>query len=312
MSSHGCHSKHSHSHTHNLSVGEKKLWLAILANTLIALLQALAGIWSGSLALLSDAAHNFSDVISLWVSVVAEKLSRRESTPSQTFGYKRAEILAALFNTVSLIFVSVMLIREAIERLLNPVPVNSGWVILFAGLAILINGGSAWLLKQGSSNLNMRSAYLHLLSDALISLAVMLGGIFIYFFEIYWLDSLMSLLVTAFLLYASWNLLMATLRVIMHFTPPHINLTAVEKLFMRFSEVQNIHHVHIWQLTDKGVHFEAHVDFRNDLKLSEISLILKEIALHLRQDFDITHVSLQPEIGVEDSKKLIVRDCPAS
>lgn len=276
---------------------------------MITVAQGVAAFVSGSLSLLSDAVHNLSDVVSLGVSLLAEKLSRKESTQQETFGYKRAEILAALFNAASLLGIATLLCREALLRIQEPVLIDARWVMSFSALALIVNAGSAWMMRQEAEFLNMRSAYLHLLTDALTSLAVLLGGVAMYFFELWWVDSLLSILIGCYLVYSSWGLLISTLRVLMHFTPSHIDIHAIEKEILGFSQIQNVHHIHIWQLTDRGVHFEAHIDFKSDLHLSEVCKVLGSIEQRLKEAFQITHCQLQAELGVADSKKLIAEEC---
>ena len=173
---------HSHSHNHahdHKDLKGRKLLITILLNIVITAAQVVGGLVSGSLSLLSDALHNFSDVISLIVSYIASKLTKQKASINRTFGYKRAEILAAFVNASTLIIVAVILIKEAIERFLEPQTIESNLVIWLSLVAIFANGFSVLLIKKDSeNNINMRSAYLHLLTDMLASVAVLIGGLF--------------------------------------------------------------------------------------------------------------------------------------
>ncbi|MBW2192771.1 MAG: cation transporter [Deltaproteobacteria bacterium] len=285
----------------------KKLGISIVLNVLITVAQVIGGFVSGSLSLLSDATHNFSDVISLFISYIANQLTKRKYTPQQTFGYKRAEIIAALINAATLLAIAVMLAGEAISRFNHPVEIESSWVITLAALSILVNGVSVLLLRQDASeSMNMRSAYLHLFSDMITSVGVLLGGMVMYYFHLYWIDSALSILIAAYLVYSSGGLLMQTLGVLMQFAPPGIDLKSIEIAILKFTTIKNIHHVHLWQLTDQEIHFEAHIDFEEDMKLSEAAEITQAVAQLLREKFDVQHVILQPEIGSDDSKRLII------
>lgn len=298
------HAYHDHG---DLSV--KKLGFSIILNIIITLAQVIGGFISGSLSLLSDALHNFSDVISLIISYIANRLTKKKYTHKQTFGYKRAEVIAALINASTLLVVAVMLAQEAISRFNKPIVIESSWVIALATLSILVNGGCVLLLKHDASeNMNIRSAYLHLFSDMITSIAVLLGGIAMYYFKIFWIDSILSILIVVYLVYLSWGLLMQTLRILMQFTPPDIDLKAIENEILNFPAIENIHHVHVWQLSDKEIHLEAHIDFSRDLKLSKATEITRQVVKLLKDKFEITHAILQPEIGSDDSKQIIVDD----
>ncbi|MGK0291212.1 MAG: cobalt-zinc-cadmium efflux system protein, partial [bacterium] len=281
---------HSHQHSghdHGDLKGTR-LGVSILLNLLITIGQAIGGMISGSLSLLSDALHNFSDVIALILSYVADKLTKKKFTTKETYGYKRAEIIAAMINAVTLISIAVIIIRESFERFNQPQQVNSMLVIIFAGLSILVNAGSAFLLKKDAeNNMNMRSAYLHLFSDMITSVAVLIGGLCMYFWKIYWVDSVLSFAIAIYLIYSSWGLLMQTLRVLMQFVPENIDLNIVAKEVQKISEVSNLHHVHVWQINDNEIHLEAHVDFEDDLSLSKANLILKQIRGILHDHFGI-------------------------
>ena len=301
---------HHHHHHHESSLKGKKLGWTIALNMFITLCQTVAGILSGSLSLLSDALHNFSDVMSLVISSIAEKLTKKKFSAEQTFGYKRAEIIAALINASTLLGVAFLICKEAIVRFLDPQDIHSPTVIALAGLSIVINAISVLLLQHDAkSSLNIRSAYLHLFSDMLTSIAVMLGGIAIYWLEAYWIDSLLSILIAIYLVYSSWQLVMQTLRVLMQFTPPHISIKDIEAQVLSFKAIKNIHHVHLWQLTDQDIHFEAHLDFHDDLPLSQASTILSEIRVLLAEKFKIKHSVLQAEFGIDDPKNLVADDC---
>ena len=295
-----------HDHNHGDMKG-KKLGISILLNIFITLAQAIGAMVSGSLSLLSDALHNFSDVIALIISYIADKLTQKKFTAQQTFGYKRAEVIAALINAASLIAIAIMISKEAFMRFNEPAEINSLIVIILAGMSILVNGGSVLLIKkEAENNMNMRSAYLHLMSDLVSSVAVLIGGLCMSYFQVYWIDSILSLAIALYLIYSSFGLLLKTLRVLMQFTPANIDSTEIEKALLKSTAIENIHHLHVWQLNDKDIHLEAHLDFKEDIKLSQVSKTLQEVSEVLRSQFHITHAILQPEFGVDDSKSLII------
>lgn len=300
--------EHQHSHTHQDLKG-RKLVLTILLNIGITIAQVIGGIFSGSLSLLSDALHNFSDVLSLIVSFIADKFSKKAASLERTFGYKRAEILAAFVNALSLLIVAIYLIYEAIHRFLNPQEIESGIVIWLALLGILANGFSVLLLRKDSKeNMNMRSAYLHLLTDMSASVAVLIGGLLMKYFGWFWVDSLLTILIAIYLLFMGYDLLKSSFKVLMLFTPEHLSLSKITSKIAELPEVRNVHHVHVWQLNEKETHLEAHLEFKKDISISEFDAIIEEIEVLLFREYEINHVTIQPEFNKDDPKDIIVQD----
>lgn len=299
---------HDHSHTHSDLKG-RNLIISILLNILITVAQVIGGLISGSLSLLSDALHNFSDVMSLIVSYIANILTKKEASDQKTFGYKRAEIIAAFVNAATLMIVAVILIKEAVERFLNPLEIASDLVIWLSLLGIAANGFSVLLLKKDAgSNMNMKSAYLHLLTDMMASVAVLVGGLLMKFYQLYWIDAALTLAIALYLIYMGFDLLKDSTRVLMLFTPNGIKVEQIVAAIQKITSVKNVHHVHIWQLNEDEVHFEAHVDFKEDIRLSEFDNILGEIEHVVYHKFGINHVNIQPEFNKPDNKQVIVQD----
>jgi cobalt-zinc-cadmium efflux system protein len=302
----------SNSHNHNHSHGElrgRNLLISIFLNILITVSQVVGGLISGSLALLSDALHNFSDVLSLIISFVANKLSKKKASTNKTFGYKRAEIIAAFVNASTLIVVAILLIIEAIKRFKNPQEIVSELVIWLSILGIVANGLSVLLLKKDAEkNMNMKSAYLHLFTDMMASVAVLIGGLLMKYFEVFWIDSLLTFAIALYLIFMGYRLLRDATRVLMLFTPEHIPVKEIVHLVNEIEGIKSIHHVHIWQLNEEEIHLEAHIDFENDIKLSEFDMILDEIEKMLFNAYHINHINIQPEFKKCDEKDIIVQD----
>ncbi|SIS38524.1 cobalt-zinc-cadmium efflux system protein [Zobellia uliginosa] len=298
----------SHGHSHSDLKG-RNLIISIFLNLLITVCQIIGGLVSGSLSLLSDALHNFSDVLSLIVSYIATLLAKKEASTNRTFGYKRAEIIAAFINAATLIVVAIILIKEASERFLQPQKVESDLVIWLSLLGIAANGFSVLLLKKDAqSSMNMKSAYLHLLTDMLASVAVLIGGLVMKFYEVYWVDAALTLVIALYLIFVGYDLLKESTRVLMLFTPNTIQVRQIVEEVGMIDSVKNIHHIHIWQLNENEVHLEAHVDFKEDVKLSEFDKVLGQIEEIVYHKFGINHVTIQPEYGKSDSKQIIVQD----
>ncbi len=299
---------HHHSHAHNDLKG-KNLLISIFLNILITISQFIGGLISGSLSLLSDALHNFSDVLSLIVSYVATVLLKKKASTNRTFGYKRAEIIAAFVNAATLIIVAIILIKEAIERFIDPKVIESNLVIWMSLLGIAANGLSVLLLKKHTdNNMNMKSAYLHLLTDMMASVAVLIGGLLMKFFQMYWVDPALTLAIAFYLIYMGYYLLKESSRVLMLFTPNTIHVQHIVEEIGKIDPIKNVHHVHIWQLNENEIHLEAHIDFIKDIKLSEFDVILERIEDVVYHNFGINHVNIQPEFGKCDAKQIIVQD----
>ncbi|WP_204102241.1 MULTISPECIES: cation diffusion facilitator family transporter [Spirulina sp. CCY15215] len=303
------HNHNQHHHHEHHSTSGKRLGFVIFLNITITVAQAIGGLFSGSLSLLSDALHNASDVLAMFISYIANRLVSRQATPQKTFGYKRAEILAALINAVMLIAIGLNLVYQAVLRLSGQgeiEPIDSGIVMGLALLGVLVNGGSILALYRNSrQNLNMRSAYLHLAGDFLTSVAVFVGGVIMYFYQVYWLDSLLTVFIAFYLVYASWQILMSSLAIVMQFAPSHLDLGEIEREILLNPEIANIHHIHLWQISDRDIHFEGHISFKDNLSLGKITLILEQIQRQLRGKFAIHHIILQPEYEPDCDANLI-------
>ena len=292
-------------HTHEVS--GKNLFITIILNIIITVSQIIGGIFSGSLALLSDAMHNFSDVLALLIAYVANRLAARPNNEAKTFGFKRAEIIAALFNASVLIGIAIFLIIEAFHKFYHPEAINSLWVIGLGLLSIVLNAVSVLLVKDDAhDNMNIKAAYLHLLTDVMTSVAVVVGGVLMYYFGIFWIDPLISFLIALYLIWASFGLVMESTAILMQFTPKGIAIPEVVKSIESQAEINNVHHLHVWKLDDHQIHLEAHLDFRDDVTLSTSNQVIDALEKTLHDDFDIEHVTFQCEYQREDNKSVII------
>lgn len=298
-------SPHHHDHSHH-HISGKNIGITILLNIFITIAQMIGGVISGSVALLSDALHNFSDVISLLLSYFTNRLAKRKSTIKQTFGYKRAEILSAFINSATLIMIAIYIIIEAVERFYHPQAVLSDLVIYFALGSIIVNFISVLLLaKDAKENMNMKSAYLHLLTDVMTSVGVMIGGILMKYYEIYWIDSILSILIAFYLIYSSYKILWASIKILMQFTPEEVDVEQISKDIKSLKQIKNVHHVHFWQLNDKQLFFEAHIDLEEDLRITGFQEVLNDIE-HILKENKITHFNIQPEFQRCENADLVV------
>jgi len=300
-------SKH-HEHSHPI-LSTKKLFFSIVLNIIITVSQFIGGLVSGSLSLMSDAAHNLTDVISLIISYVAAKLKLKKQTEHETFGYKRAEILAAFINASTLIVLSIYLAIESFHRFSNIIEIESDLVIWLSLIALFANSLSVFLLSNDAkNNINMKSAYLHLLTDAPVSLAVLIGGLFMKYYQLYWIDPTLTLTISVYLMYLSWDILLVSTKILMLFAPTGISIKDIETCILKFDIIKNLHHVHLWQLNDHDIYIEAHIQFKENIKLSEWDEICFKIEEQLWSEFKINHSMLQPEFLRDDDKSFIIQD----
>lgn len=303
---HGHDRSHHHSHHHvDESVSTTRLFITMTLNFLITVVEAVGGVISGSLSLLSDALHNFSDGIAIIISYIAIRLGKAPQTARYTFGLRRAEILAATINSGTLIVICFYLFKESYERFTSPEPISGGIMIIVASVGLVANVVGTLLLKRGSKeNINIRAAYLHLLGDAISSVAVIIGGICIYFFEIYWVDPLLTVLISVYILKESIVIVKEAVNVLMMGSPQSISIENIQEELETIEGVKNIHHVHIWRLSEQTVHFEAHVDV-DDMMVSETNPLSCKIEEILKNNLGIDHVTLQFESDKCDTKRLI-------
>ena len=284
---------HNHEHT------GRNLAITVMLNGVITIGQFAGGIISGSLALISDALHNLSDVISVILAYLAHRIGLRPQSPKSTFGYKRAEILAAFINAISLIAISVYLLVEAGKRFLNPQEVNYLWMLGLGILGFIANGLSVVILHDNKEeNLNIRAAYLHLIGDALTSVAVIVGAVCIWLFQVYWVDPLVTVLISIYIFVHTFKILKESVGILMQFAPPEIDQQEIVKVLQEMPEIRNIHHIHLWQLDDDRIYFEAHLVLAKNHPVSETHDITAKAKQLLSIRFGISHTTFQYEYAL--------------
>lgn len=292
-------------HHHDENITGSRLIITMLLNFLITIVEIIGGIISGSLSLISDALHNFSDGIAVIISYFALKLKDKPNSYKHTFGFKRAEILAALINSSALLAISFYLFYESIVRLLNPTEVQGGLMTIVAAVGLVANIAGTLLLKKGaSSSMNIKAAYLHLLSDAVSSVAVILGGIAIYYLSIYWLDPVLTIFIAAYVLKESFHILTDALHVLMEGTPEGISLDDIKNAVEKFEHVVNIHHIHVWSVGENDIHLEAHVNIDNMMTVDS-DMLRDKIEKELHDKFEIHHATIQFECGKCENENII-------
>ncbi|MCX6304562.1 MAG: cation diffusion facilitator family transporter [Bacteroidetes bacterium] len=294
--------KHHHNHKHAGS----RLLLAILLNGLITLVEIAGGILSNSLALISDAIHNLSDTLALILAWLAGKAGARKPDQKRTYGYIRFEILSAFINASVLTVISLYLIYEALQRFLHPEPVRPVLMLIVASIGLAANLASVLFLHRDSKNsLNVKAAYIHLLGDTLSSVAVIAGGLLMYFTGFLWVDPLLTMIISTVIMVQAYQILRESVEILMQSTPREIDLSEIKTLLEKHPLIQNIHHVHCWQLQDHDIHFEAHIETTRDMPLSESCKLVSEVERQLEEKYHIHHTTLQIEFEVCGDKEMI-------
>lgn len=298
------HGHHNHTHQHNLK--GKNLLIATALNFVITIVEIIGGLVSNSLALLSDAIHNLGDTIAVALAYIANLISNKGANEKKTFGYKRVEILTALLNAVVLIVITIFLFIEAYKRIQNPEPIKGLIMFVVATVGLAANLVAVLILKKDSHhNLNVRAAYLHLLGDTISSVAVIAGSALIYFFNYYWIDPIITVLIGIYIIKEAFVVLKEAVDILMQGTPSSINLQEIVTEMENHGEIDNVHHVHSWKLDDTQIHFECHVDLHKDISLSMVDKIRSELEELLQNKFGISHVTIQFEYNSCDQKSVI-------
>jgi cobalt-zinc-cadmium efflux system protein len=265
--------------------------LALAAGYMLA--ELVGGWWTGSLALLADAGHMFSDVVALSLSLVAFRLAERPATPQQTFGHHRTEILAALAHGLILVGVSVFVLREALERLAAPREVLGGPMLAIAAGGLAVNLLALWVLDSGRrDNLNVRGAWLHVLSDAVGSVGAIAAGALIWAFGWTWADPAASLLIGALVVHSAWSLLREAVAVLMEWAPDHVDVPELERALAALPGVLAVHDLHVWTISSGRVSLSGHVVCADD---RDPGKLLREVSDLLRDRFGIEHATVQIE-----------------
>ena len=282
---------HDHGDRHHAS--RRRLGVVLVLTSGFLLVEVAAGIVTGSLALLADAGHMLTDVAGLVLALLAMKLAERPPSPRRTFGYHRAEILAALTNAVLLLGVAGYILREAWERFRDPQPVPSGTVLLVATVGLLVNIAGALLLRTGAkTSLNLRGAYTEVVADALSSIGVIVGAAIMAVTGLYRVDTLVAVAIALFVLPRSWSLLRETLHVLLEGTPREVDLAAVRSAMEGVPGVKTVHDLHVWTLTS-GVHaLSAHAILQEGATHGQV---LGDLRSRVTAGFPITHVTVQLE-----------------
>lgn len=272
-----------------------KFFFVTILNALITFVEFTGGIFSGSLGLISDAFHNLEDALSVLFSYIAHLIGRKDTNERQTFGYTRAEILAAFVNSAILIAITIILVIESIRRIGHPEHVNGGLMLAVSFVGLAFNLLSAIImLKDAKKSLNVKATFLHMAADALSSIGVMVAALFIKFFGWEWADPVITILTSCWIMKESYGVIKQTVSILME-ASPKIDLEAVKKSIMQLPEVVNVHHVHIWRIDEHLIAFDAHINVRETETMDQLEDLYARIRKLLKDKYGINHVTLQAE-----------------
>ena len=290
--------KSSHTHSYLREVSQKtttRLFLSLFLTLAFVIVEAAAGIFANSLALLTDAAHNLTDVIALGLTWFAVRITSQPANAQKTYGYHRAGILVALLNSTTLVIISLGIFYEAYQRFMNPPEVQSGILIGVGLIAVVVNLVTALLVHRGSEHdLNLRSAFVHLMGDVLSTVGAVVAGVIIYFTKANWLDPLVSVLIGFLILYNAWGILKDAVDILLEGTPRDIDVQSLVKDIAKVDGVLGVHDIHVWSLTQSLRTMSAHI-LTDDLHISAGAGIQHEINEMLSHRYNISHATLQLE-----------------
>ena len=286
-------------HHHQGVQTDSGLLVAVTINVLLTVVQVAGGIISGSLSLIADALHNLSDAASLGIALFARAIGRKPADQYKSFGYQRAEIVAALMNLTILLVVSLYLIFEAFWRIAEPKEVVGWIIIVVAGGALFIDTATAFItFKMSKTSLNMKAAFLHNLTDALGSLGVILAGALIILYQLYWIDTLIAFVIAGFVLWQALKILPKTIHILMEGTPENLSAIEIKLAMERADSVEDVHHIHVWNIDEHRVALEAHVVVSVS-EFKEVELIKATLKKMLFIDFNVDHSTLEFEHHLE-------------
>lgn len=288
---------HSHGHDELEGLSDRRIAYTVALNVLLTVAEVVGGVISGSVALVSDALHNLNDAVALLIALVARRIARKQPDERRTFGYRRAEVLGGLINLVALAVVGVFLAYESVLRFFEPADVGAWTMIVIAGIALTVDVLTVTLLyamRRGS--VNVRAAFMHNLSDALASVAVLFGGVAILLLGVTWIDPLLSLLIVAYIFWQVYQLLPGTVRLLMESVPEGLDIDNLVRAMQDVEGVQGVHHLHVWQLDEHHNALEAHIVIGSHAA-ERFDQIKGAVRRRLNDSFDITHTTLEVELA---------------
>lgn len=287
--------KHSHSvmaHNHHHEINEKtisKLGLSFILNILLSVIEIIASLISGSVALLGDALHNTSDAFSILIAIIAFKIGRKKINKQYTYGFQRAEIIGGLVNLILLFISGTYLLFEGVKKIINPEIIDGKMIILVSVVALFIDGLTAMISHHGAKhNTNMKMVFIHNLADAFGSIGVIVSGLCVVYFHVYFIDGIIALLIAAYMLFQSIVSFPKIVRILMNATPENLDIDVIKKEILLLKDVEDVHHIHVWSINEYDISMECHIVSKNLELVHCIPVLVKE-------KFGISHCMIQIE-----------------
>ena len=284
----------NHDHHHGSDLGTRRLAWAVAINLLLTAAQVVGGVLSGSLSLVADALHNFSDAAGLLLALVARRISKRPADEHRTFGYGRAEVVGGLINLTSIMVIAGYLLIEAITRMFDRPEVDGWMMVIVAGIALVVDAATAVLTySMSKESVNIKAAFLHNIADALASVAVIITGTLIILFDWYWTDIVATIGISVYIVWMSWSPMKRCIRILMQSVPDHLSIEEISQSIGRISGVEAVAHLHVWPIDERTTSIEVRIAMRDDAGLSEADELRCRLRSHLETEFGIGHITIE-------------------
>ncbi|QKK08618.1 MAG: cation transporter [Planctomycetota bacterium] len=285
----------NHDHHHGSDLGTRRLAWAVAINLLLTAAQVVGGVLSGSLSLVADALHNFSDAAGLLLALVARRISKRPADEHRTFGYGRAEVVGGLINLTSIMVIAGYLLIEAITRMFDRPEVDGWMMVIVAGIALVVDAATAVLTySMSKESVNIKAAFLHNIADALASVAVIITGTLIILFDWYWTDIVATIGISVYIVWMSWSPMKRCIRILMQSTPGELSLNAIASTIRAVEGVEDVGHLHVWPIDEHTVSLEVRVAIHDDSPFTATTGIVEHVRRSLASEHGIEHVTIEP------------------
>lgn len=298
-----------HDHHHGSDLGTRRLAWAVAINLLLTAAQVVGGVLSGSLSLVADALHNFSDAAGLLLALVARRISKRPADEQRTFGYGRAEVVGGLINLTSIMVIAGYLLIEAVTRTFDRPEVDGWMVVIVAGIAFVVDAATALLTySMSKGSVNIKAAFLHNIADALASVAVIITGTLIILFDWYWTDIVATMGISVYIVWVSWSPMKRCIRILMQSTPEHLSIDSIAESLSLIDGVDAVAHLHVWPIDERTTSLEVSVGVAENATIQDIERIRRDAIDLLTKRYGIHHVTFETRLLVEVADRVLIQD----
>lgn len=299
----------NHDHHHGSDLGTRRLAWAVAINLLLTAAQVVGGVLSGSLSLVADALHNFSDAAGLLLALVARRISKRPADEHRTFGYGRAEVVGGLINLTSIMVIAGYLLIEAITRMFDRPEVDGWMMVIVAGIALVVDAATAVLTySMSKESVNIKAAFLHNIADALASVAVIITGTLIILFDWYWTDIVATIGISVYIVWMSWSPMKRCVRILMQSTPEHLSIDSIAESLRSIGGVEEIAHLHVWPIDERTTSLEVSVGIAENATIQDIEQTRREAIDVLTKRYGIHHITFEARLLGEVAGRGLIQD----